>query len=103
MARASTSHCDAHWQIHQVGWTMNRRVADGDLQRAGSLGVTQYYAKASIPLSPAGRMSGRALLKRGYVTQALIDSTAVLFCFLFVLSVALSIPLALFLLLVARF
>lgn len=49
------------------------------------------------------RLSARALLKRGYVTQALIDSTAVLFCFLFLLSVALSIPLAIFLLLFARF
>jgi hypothetical protein len=66
----------------------------------GSHGVTQYHAD-SIPLPP--RQSGRALLKRGYITQALIDSTAVLFCFLFVLSVALSIPLALFLLLFARF
>jgi hypothetical protein len=66
-------------------------------------GVTQYYdTRNSNSLSPAGRMSGRALLKRGYVTQALIDSTAVLFCFLFVLSVALSLPLAIFLLLFVR-
>jgi hypothetical protein len=79
----------------------SRRAATGISQRAGSRGAHAIPAPSSIPLSPTGRMSGRALLKRGYVTQALIDSTAVLFCFLFVLSVALSIPLALFLLLFA--
>ena len=55
-----------------------------------------------LPPDPHG-LSARALLKRGYFSQALIDSAAVLFCFLFVLSVALSIPFALFLLLFARF
>jgi len=81
----------------------SRRVADGGRQRAGSHGVTQYYAN-SIPLPPDPHgLTPRALLKRGYVTQALIDSTAVLFSFLFVLSLALSLPLAVFLLFVARF
>jgi hypothetical protein len=71
---------------------------------AGSRGVTQYYAANSNLLPPdPHELSARALLKRGYVAQALIDSTAVLFCFLFLVSVALSIPLALFLLLFARF
>jgi len=60
-------------------------------------------AANSIPFAPSGRPSGRALLKRGYVAQALIDSTAVLFCFLFIISLALSVPLSLFLLLFAVF
>lgn len=69
--------------------------------------VTKYNSGAEnipdlFPPDPHG-LSARALLKRGYVAQALIDSTAVLFCFLFILSVVLSIPLALYLLFVARF
>jgi hypothetical protein len=68
-----------------------------------SRGVTQYYADNSISFAPAERLSGRALLERGYVAQALIDSTAVLFGFLFFVSLALSVPLALFLLIFARF
>lgn len=84
---------------------MNRRVSltgistDAPVMR----GVTQYHAGNSNSLPPSMSVSGRALLKRGYVTQALIDSTAVLFGFLFILSIALSIPLALILLLFARF
>lgn len=56
----------------------------------------------SLTPDPHG-LSARALLKRGYVTQALIDSTAVLFGFLFVLSLTLSLPLAVLLLLFGRF
>jgi hypothetical protein len=65
--------------------------------------ATRYYAEPSIPFPPDHRLSGRALLKRGYVAQALIDSAAVCICFLVIFSVALSIPLALFLLLFASF
>jgi hypothetical protein len=78
-------------------------VTTGACPPSGSRGVTQYYAGNSILLPSRSDQSGRALLKRGYVAQALIDSTAVLFCFLFLVSVALSIPLALFLLLFASF
>lgn len=70
---------------------------------SAAYGARNTGAEPSIPVLPDPReLSARALLKHGYVAQALIDSTAVLFCFLFVLSVALSIPLALFLLLFAR-
>ena len=81
---------------------MTRRVSlTGISTDAPGRGDTQYFAGNSKSLSPC--LAGRALLKRGYVAQALIDSTAVLFCFLFVISVALSLPLALFLLLFAKF
>lgn len=76
--------------------------------RAGATGISHQPGSRgantranSIPLSP--HMSGRALLERGYVTQALIDSTAVLLGFLFLVSLALSVPLSLFLLLFAVF
>jgi len=75
----------------------------GECPLPASRRVTQYYAGNSIPFAPADRPSGRALLERGYVAQALIDSTAVLIGFLFIISFALSIPLALLLLLFARF
>lgn len=82
----------------------SRRASTGDQQRGGSRGVTRYYAEPSIPFPPDPyELSGRALLKRGYVAQALIDSAAVCFCFLFLISVALSIPLAIYLLFVAKF
>jgi hypothetical protein len=81
----------------------SRMDATGISHPSGPRGATRYYAD-SIPFPPDPyELSGRALLKRGYVAQALIDSAAVCFCFLFLVSVALSIPLALFLLLFASF
>jgi len=85
-------------------------LVDGGVLNAqsGSQGaVTQYNsgaAKLSSLLPPDPHMlSGRALLKRGYLAQALIDSTAVLFCYLFLIMIVLSVPLAILLLLVAEF
>lgn len=77
----------------------SRHASTGNQRRGGSHGANTRAN--SIPLSP--HMSGRALLERGYVTQALIDSTAVLFGFLFLVSLALSVPLALVLFLLANF
>jgi hypothetical protein len=76
------------------------------IRASGRSAGTQTYPHAAnlIPLPPDPHgLTPRALLKRGYVAQALIDSTAVLFGFLFVLSLTLSLPLALFLLLFGRF
>jgi hypothetical protein len=85
--------------MHHFGLTSGR-TATGISQSVRSHGANTRAN--SIPSSP-DRPSGRALLKRGYVTQAVIDSAAVLFGFLFLISIALSIPLALFLLLFASF
>ena len=83
--------------------TSRRDAATGNPPHPGSRGVTLYHADTLNSFSPDPELSARALLERGYVAQALIDSTAMLFCFLFLLCVALSFPLALFLLLFARF
>lgn len=86
-----------------VHMTSRRPVDDGGFnQRGGSHGAVTHANSILFLPDPHG-LSGRALLKRGYVAQALIDSTTVLFGFLFLLSVALSIPLAIFLLLFAVF
>jgi hypothetical protein len=77
-------------------------VTTGDHPLPASRGVTQYYADTLNSFQP-GSQTGRALLKRGYLAQALIDSTAVLFCFLFLIMIVLSVPLAILLLLVAEF
>jgi hypothetical protein len=70
----------------------------------GSRGVTQYHADFLNLLPPEHSvLPGRALLKKGYVAQALIDSTALLFCFLFLVMIVLSVPLAILLLLIAEF
>lgn len=79
------------------------------LSREATRSATEFLPRAScspsnLPASPPEfSSSGIALLKRGYVAQALIDCTAVLFCFLFILATAMSIPLALFLMLFASF
>lgn len=77
-------------------------VTTGDHPQPASLGVTQYHADYLNLLAPDPD-AGRALLKKGYLAQALIDSTAVLFCFLFLVMVVLSVPLAILLLLIAEF
>ena len=88
----------------QFHYGTSRRASTGNQQRGGSRGVTRYYAEPSIPFAPDLReLSARALLKRGYVAQALIDSLSVLFCFFFILVTAASIPLAMFLLFFASF
>lgn len=64
---------------------------------------TQYSGADSIPL-PSGSISRpETLLKRGAVSQALLDVGALLFISFFIVSGALSFPLAIFLLLFARF
>ena len=67
---------------------------------------TKYNPRAAnqylFPPDPHG-LSTRALLKRGYVAQALIDSATVCFGLLFLCALAGSIPLALFLMIFASF
>jgi hypothetical protein len=67
-------------------------------------GVTQNYdTRNSIPL-PSGSISRiEPTLERGHVSQALLDISALLYLLLFGVSVTLSIPLALCLLIFARF
>ncbi|PDT71713.1 hypothetical protein CO683_00710 [Bradyrhizobium ottawaense] len=74
---------------------------------AGSRGaVTKYNSGAEnsylFPPDPHG-LSTRALLKRGYVAEALIDSSALLFCFLFLCVLGGALPLACFLMIFAKF
>jgi hypothetical protein len=81
----------------------SRRVADGGLQRAGSRGAHAIPAPSSIPLPSGSLPRPEPFLERGYVSQALLDAGALIFLSLFIVSAALSVPLALFLLIFARF
>ncbi|WP_441235636.1 hypothetical protein [Bradyrhizobium sp. 930_D9_N1_4] len=88
---------------------LSRRTAlvDGGVLNAqsGSRGaVTKYNSGAAnlCPL-PSGSISRpEPLLERGYLSQALLDIGALFFLFLFIISAALSVPLAMFLLIFAR-
>jgi hypothetical protein len=80
----------------------SRTATTGSPSRPGSRGVTQYYAD-SIPLPSGNLPRPEPLLERGYVSQALLDVGALVFMSLFIVSAALSFPLALFLLLFASF
>lgn len=51
----------------------SRRVADGGRQRAGSRGVTQYYAGNEIPLPSGSIRSPVPALKSLNLAQAVLD------------------------------
>jgi hypothetical protein len=71
---------------------------------AGSRGANaiQFGAENLFPL-PSGSISRiEPTLERGHVSQALLDISALIFLLLFLVSAALSFPLAIFLLLFAR-
>ncbi len=76
------------------------------IRASGRSAGTQTYPRAansiSFPPDPRDDLSARALLERGYVAEALINSATVLFCFLTFISVTLSVPLAVTLLLIAK-
>lgn len=67
----------------------------------GLIGVRN--TRRSIPLPSGSLPRPEPLLERGYLSQALLDIGAMFFLFLFIISAALSVPLAMFLLLFARF
>jgi hypothetical protein len=81
----------------------SRRVADGGRQRAGSRGAHAIPAPSSIPLPSGSLPRPEPFLERGYVSQALLDVGALFFLLLFLVSAALSVPLAIYLLVFARF
>ena len=99
-----------------------RPAADGEIrQPAGSHDARTQYSRTEHMFLPAGNVTPSdpahserlttALpffrpvpgLERGNVAQALLDVASALLLFLFILSVALSIPLSLFMLLFASF
>jgi hypothetical protein len=71
----------------------SRRVADGGRQRAGSHGVTQYYAD-SIPLPSGSIRSPVPALKSLNLSQALIDGLVVVAGLVALVVVFGSLPLA---------
>lgn len=86
---------------------LSRTAATGNPPQSGSRSAKKQYNHRAensylLPPDPHG-LSTRALLKRGYVAQALIDSSALLFCFLFLCALGGALPLACFLMIFAKF
>jgi hypothetical protein len=84
---------------------MNRRVDPTGIGTNAPVmrGVTQYHAGNSIPLPSGSIARPEPVFERGYLSQALLDVCALIFLFLFIVIGSLSLPLAIGLLLFARF
>lgn len=78
------------------------RTSHGGVNSSGSLGARGTRAN-SIPLPAGSIIRIEPALKFGRLAQAMLDGTAVLLCFFFILITAASVPLAAFLLLFASF
>jgi hypothetical protein len=81
----------------------SRTVTTGACPPSGSRGVTQYYADNEIPLPSGSIRSPVPALKALNLSQAILDGLAVLFLFLFFAALIGSVPLAVGLLIFAKF
>jgi hypothetical protein len=99
------SKCEARsMTARDYGMTSRQNVGRGRFDRsAGSHMRDAIHSRNSIPL-PAGSISRiEPILERGHVSQALLDISALLYLLLFGVSVTLSVPLAIYLLIVSKF
>lgn len=73
-------------------------------RNSNSQNLPRACSPSDLPgLSPVFSSDGVALLKRGYVAQALLDVAALVFSLLFICALTGSVPLAIALMLIAAF